>query len=110
MADAGSLRIIHSPAQERYEAVLGHDPSGDWNADDVTVGYLDYVSEPYQVVLTHTVIHEQYSGHGYAAELVRTVLDDIRKSGKQVVPVCSYVQSFIGRHPEYSDMAVPVPQ
>ncbi|MCH5643886.1 MULTISPECIES: GNAT family N-acetyltransferase [unclassified Gordonia (in: high G+C Gram-positive bacteria)] len=109
MADLGTLRIVHSPAQERYEAVLTADPS-DPMAGDAVVGYVDYVSEPYQVVLTHTVIREQYSGHGYAAELVQTVLEDIRASGKQVVPVCSYVQRFIERHPEYADMAVSVPQ
>ncbi|GAB93318.1 GNAT family N-acetyltransferase [Gordonia rhizosphera] len=110
MVNVGPLRIDHSPAQERYEAILNSDTSSDWPADDRVVGYLDYVAEPYQVVLTHTVVHEQYSGHGYAAQLVRAVLDDIRPSGKQVVPVCSYVQSFIAQHPEYADMAVPVPQ
>ncbi|MXP20030.1 N-acetyltransferase [Gordonia sp. HNM0687] len=117
MANDRSLRIDHSPAQERYEAILSVDSSGsaaesgDYPTDaDQVVGYLDYVSEPYQVVLTHTVIHEQFSGHGYAGQLVRVVLDDIRATGKQVVPVCSYVQRFISQHPEYADMAVPVPQ
>ncbi|AFR47541.1 GNAT family N-acetyltransferase [Gordonia sp. KTR9] len=106
MADVGALRIDHSPARERYEAILVADSTG----EDEVVGYLDYVSEPYQVVVTHTVIREQFSGHGYAGHLVRFVLEDIRSSGKQVVPVCSYVQRFIERHPEFADMAVPVPQ
>ncbi|MDL9945179.1 GNAT family N-acetyltransferase [Gordonia sp. ABSL11-1] len=110
MADAGILRINHSPAQERYEAILSSDSTADGSGDEETVGYLDYVSEPYQVVLTHTVIREQFSGHGYAGQLVRVVLDDIRTTGKQVVPVCSYVQRFISQNPEYADMAVPVPQ
>lgn len=107
--DVGTLRIEHSPAQERYEAVLTPADSAD-SSDDVIVGYLDYVSEPYQVVLTHTVIREAYSGRGYAAQLVRAVLDDIRAAGKKVVPVCSYVRHFIDENPEYADMAVPVPQ
>ncbi|WP_435083914.1 GNAT family N-acetyltransferase [Gordonia hongkongensis] len=106
MADMGTLRIEHSPAQEQYEAILVADSQG----DDEIVGYLDYVSEPYQVVITHTVIREQFSGHGYAGQLVQAVLEDIRRGGKQVVPVCSYVQRFIERHPEFADMAVPVPQ
>lgn len=106
-ADVGSLRIVHSAAQERYEAILS--PVGSDTGDEV-VGYVDYVSEPYQVVLTHTVIREAYSGRGYAAQLVRAVLDDVRATGKQVVPVCSYVQRFIGQHPEYADLAVAVPR
>lgn len=104
------LTINHSPAQERYEAFLNAEAGPDGAPAEVSVGYLDYVSEPYQVVITHTVIREQYSGHGYAGQLVRTVLDDIRAGGKRVVPVCSYVQRYIQQHPEYADMAESVPQ
>lgn len=106
MADEGTLRIEHSPAQERYEAIL----SSESQSEDEVVGYVDYVPEPYQVVVTHTVVREQFSGKGYASRLVREVLDDIRAGGKQVKPVCPYVRKFIERHPEYADMAVPVPQ
>lgn len=111
MVNDDEVRIDHSPAQERYQAVLvaAADPDG-FDVVESLVGYLDYVSEPYQVVLTHTVILDSHSGRGYAARLVRAVLDDIRPTGKQVVPVCSYVRRFIESHPEYSDMAVPVPQ
>ncbi|MGV9714201.1 GNAT family N-acetyltransferase [Gordonia sp. NPDC003424] len=110
MVNVGTLRINHSPAQERYEAVLSPDSGADLTSGDEVVGYVDYVSEPYQVVVTHTVIREQFSGHGYAGQLVRTVLDDIRASGKRVVPVCSYVQRFIQQNPEYADIAESVPQ
>lgn len=107
MAGIGTLHIAHSPGQERYEAYL-RDAQGD--PTDEVVGYVDYVAEPEQVVLTHTVVPERYAGRGYAGEIVKFVLDDIRSSGKKVVPVCSYVQAYIKRHPEYADMAVPVPQ
>ncbi|MGC4934337.1 GNAT family N-acetyltransferase [Gordonia sp. DT30] len=110
MADPGHLRIVHSAALERYEAILTTDSTDVVDADEIVVGYVDYVSEPYQVVLTHTVIPEAYSGRGYAGRLVRAVLDDIRGTGKRIVPVCSYVQHFIEQNPEYADMAVPVPQ
>lgn len=92
------IRVTHSLAQERYEIFVGDD----------YVGYLDYVSEPEQVLLTHTVVHSQYSGHGYAAHLVKFVLDDIAQSGKQVVPLCSYVGYFIEKNPEYAGMATEV--
>jgi len=106
MSEAGTLRIDHSPQQERFEAVLVSDGSG----EDEVVGYLDYVSEPYQVVITHTVVREPFTGRGYAATLVRTVLEDIRTDGKMVVPVCSYVQKYIREHPEFAEIAVAVPQ
>lgn len=103
----GTLRVDHSPGQERYEAVLVNPDPQDAAEGDTTVGYVDYVDEPYQVVLTHTVIHEAYSGRGYAGQLVKAVLDNIRSSGKKVVPVCSYVRRYIDEHPEYADMALP---
>ncbi len=108
MVEADTVRIRHSVAQERYEAYIAADPD-DPMAGDELVGYVDYVAEPYQVVLTHTVVREQFSGRGYAGRLVSTVLDDIRSSGKQVVPVCSYVRHFIDENAEYADMAVAVP-
>lgn len=92
------IQVTHSLAQERYEAFVG----------DQYVGYLDYLSEPEQVVVTHTVVHSQFAGHGYAAHLVKYVLDDIAKSGKQVVPVCSYVGDFIEKNPQYAAMATEV--
>lgn len=110
MADSGTLRIVHSAPQERYEAILTDTESvqRDAEPDEYLVGYLDYVSEPYQVILTHTVILDAYSGRGYAGQLVRAVLDDIRAQGKQVVPVCSYVRHYIDEHPEYADLVASV--
>jgi hypothetical protein len=92
------ISVSHSLPQERYEIYV----------DDEYVGYLDYVNETEQVVLTHTVVHNQYAGHGYAAHLVKYVLDDIAKTGKEVVPLCSYVGYYIEQHPEYAAMATEV--
>ncbi|MFT4043554.1 MAG: GNAT family N-acetyltransferase [Gordonia sp. (in: high G+C Gram-positive bacteria)] len=109
MAD-DRVRIDHSPEQERYQAILVAEGDGDDGAGDSLVGYLDYVSGPDQVVVTHTVILDAYSGRGYAGLLVRAVLDDIRPTGKRVVPVCSFVRHFIDVNPDYAEMVVAVPQ
>ncbi|SIR67607.1 GNAT family N-acetyltransferase [Williamsia sterculiae] len=97
-SDPDVVVVTHSTSQERYEATVG----------DVYVGYLDYVSEPEQVLITHTVIGDRFSGRGYAAQLVRYVLDDIASTGKKVVPLCSYVQHFVAENPEYADLTVPL--
>jgi predicted GNAT family acetyltransferase len=31
-------------------------------------------------------------------------LDDVRRQGKIVVPLCPFVAAFIGKHPEYVDL------
>lgn len=91
------LRVDNQPAQERYEAFLDED-------GEKSVGYIDYMTEPDTLVLTHTVVYDQFGGRGFAAQLTKAVLDDARAQGKQIVPVCSYIQSYLGKHPEYADL------
>ena len=37
-------------------------------------------------------------------ELVEAVLDDIRSSGRRVVPACWYVREYLAEHPDYQDL------
>lgn len=104
MADA-TITVTHSREQERYRAELAEEDGV------VEVGYLDYTRDSGHVdgdhlALTHTVIFAQYGGRGYAAQLVKAVLEDIRERGDKVVPVCSYVIQYLERHPDYNDIVV----
>lgn len=92
------VEVRHSKAQERYEAYLG----------DEYIGYLDYVDETEQVVVTHTVIADRHTGRGYGGQLVRHVLDDLAIAGKPVVPVCPFVSRFVDENPSYSSMIVQI--
>lgn len=105
---ADELEIKHLSAQERYVAVIPVPPESDH--PERQAGYIDYMSEPDKVVITHTVIRDEFGGRGYAGRLAKHVLDDIRDSGKKVVPVCSYIQNYIEKHPEYADLALEVPR
>ena len=97
--DTPQVRFAHSTAQERYEAFIR-----DAHGNDELVGYLDYLSEVDQVVITHTVIFDRYTHHGFGAALVRHVLDDIARTGRPVVPVCSFVRGFVHDNPSYAPM------
>lgn len=68
------------------------------------VGFADYLEQPERVVLPHTVVDPRQRGRGLGADLVRQVLDDVRGSGRRVVPTCWYVAEFIDTHPEYADL------
>lgn len=65
---------------------------------------MDYTQDGNRLALTHTVVYDRFGGRGFAAQLVKFVLDDIRANGQTVVPVCSYVQSYLAKHPEYNDL------
>lgn len=78
----------------RYELVDG----------DEVVGFADCSVAGSTVVFPHTVIDSSRRGQGLGAVLVQGALDDVRSSGRKVVPSCWYVREFIDGHPEYADL------
>lgn len=56
--------------------------------------------------MTHTYVPERLRGGGIAATLVKYALDTAREKEKKVSPLCSYVEAYITRHPEYRDLVV----
>jgi predicted GNAT family acetyltransferase len=54
--------------------------------------------------MTHTGVPRELEGRGIAAALVETALTWAREQGYKVVPLCSYVRRYIGRHPEWQDL------
>ncbi len=52
----------------------------------------------------HTEVPVPLRGTGLAGVLVRRALDDMRESGRRVVPTCWYVRAFIRDHPEYQSL------
>ncbi|MDF0531699.1 GNAT family N-acetyltransferase [Tsukamurella sp. 8F] len=91
MAD---VRVSHSPSEERYVLTVDGDQAG----------YIDYLDEIDVRVLTATVVQAPYAGNGYAAQLAKYALDDIRSEGKHARTVCTYVADYVAKHPEYADM------
>jgi predicted GNAT family acetyltransferase len=78
----------------RYELVV----------DGEVVAFVQYNMRGGRILLVHTEVPDAYSGHGYATTLVAGALDDIRRRGLEIVPVCPFVERYIERHPEYDDM------
>jgi predicted GNAT family acetyltransferase len=89
-----TTEVVRSIERGRYEI----------RVDGEVAGFADYHEEGDTVVLPHTVVDPARRGLGLAAVLIRFALDDIAHSGRQVVPSCWYVASFIDRHQEYRSM------
>lgn len=103
MTDRPAITVTHLVDQERFRAEV------DIDGAPTEVGYLDYTrdaghADGDRLALTHTVIFDRFGGRGYAAQLVAQVLDQIRADGNKVVPVCSYVQGYLSKHPEAADL------
>jgi len=54
--------------------------------------------------IVHTEVPPQAEGQGIAAALVRAALAQARAMGWRVRPSCSYVGSYMRRHPETQDL------
>ncbi len=86
--------ITKNAEADRYEAAEGGE----------RVGLIDYTIADGVASLTHTEVDPAHGGKGIAGQLVQFALDDLRDQGLRVRPVCPYVASWIGKHPDYADL------
>lgn len=92
------LRVVHRPTLSRFEIHVG----------DTLAGHAQYREEQGRRVFTHTEVDPLFSGRGLGGRLIGFALDETRREGLQVVPVCSFVSAFIERHPEYGELVAPL--
>ena len=90
----GPMDVTVTKADGRYEARVGDRPAG----------LMDYRDENRLMVITHTEVAPEFEGHGVGGALVRTALDEWRKEGRRVLPLCPFAKAWIERHPEYADL------
>jgi predicted GNAT family acetyltransferase len=86
--------IAHRAERSRYELQLGEE----------VVGVADYMREGERVSFTHTGVDPHLRGQGLAGELIEFALRDVRESGLEALPYCSYVSHYIAEHPEYLEL------
>jgi predicted GNAT family acetyltransferase len=91
---ADELTVVDNADERRYEARLGSE----------VAGFIRYDAEPGVITLIHTEVEPAFEGQGIASRLVAGALDDIRRRGLSLVPVCSYVRGYLDRHPEHTDL------
>lgn len=84
-----ALEIVHNAAAQRFEVRIE--------------GWLcrcDYRPVDGELHLLHTEVPPLLEGRGIAARLVEAALDHAEQAGLRVRPRCSYVHSYLRRHPE----------
>ena len=76
----------------RYTALL--------EGQEVGFAEVDLVGQD-GLLIKHTEIEPRYEGKGFAAALVRHILEDAKRQQRGVIPICPYAASYVKRHPEY---------
>jgi predicted GNAT family acetyltransferase len=87
--------VHENPAQHRFELAID-------GSEEVAAAY--YRTENDQLVLTHTIVPEQLSGHGIGSALARGVFEQLRASKRKVVLRCPFMAAYFARHPDYADI------
>ena len=85
--------IIHNKAAKRFETSI-----------DNHTGYISYQERDDKLVYDHTIVPQELGGRGVGSALVKHALNYARDNNKKVVPHCSFVASYIDKHPEYQDL------
>ena len=67
-------------------------------------GFLTYHRRGQAMSLNHTEVEAAFQGAGLATKLARFSLDDARQRGLWILPFCPYVNSWIKKHSEYTDL------
>ena len=88
-----SYDVTNNEQKSRYETTVdGHQAWAAYNRDGDTITF------------THTEVDPELEGKGIAGAVVKHALDEARAQKLGVVAACSYVASYVRRHPEYQDL------
>src|SRR5207245_9541583 len=89
-----AAEVVDVPEANRYELRLS----------DRLIGLAAYRRREGRIAFTHTEVHESWEGRGFGSRLAAAALDDARRQGLDVVPLCPFIADYIERHPEYQQL------
>jgi uncharacterized protein len=87
-------QVVNVPEERRYELRLG----------DQLVGLAAYRRRNGRISFIHTEVDESLEGRGFGSKLAAGALDDVRRQGLAVAPLCPFIARFIERHAEYEPL------
>ena len=87
------MRIERNEATRRFETEI-----------DGKLGVLEYRMAGRSIVFTHTGVPPGIEGRGVASALTKAGLEYARRQQLKVVPQCPFVQEYLAKHSEYSDL------
>jgi predicted GNAT family acetyltransferase len=87
------LSVSHHPDIGRFEAFV-----------EGLRCEVDYILDGTTMRITHTGVPNALEGRGIAAALMCHALGWARQQGLRVVPLCSYAQVYMKRHPEWQNL------
>ena len=56
------------------------------------------------IIIDHTGVPDDYKGQGVGLALVTRAVEDARRDGVKITPLCPFAAAQFRRHPEWSDV------
>jgi predicted GNAT family acetyltransferase len=99
MADSppSPLTIRDNPERHRFEADLG----------DGSLAIAEYNLLTGKIMFTHTEVPPEHEGKGIGSALIRYSLDEARKRGLKVIPICPFFAAYMQKHADVQDLLEP---
>jgi predicted GNAT family acetyltransferase len=91
--------VRHNAQAQRFEIDFGGD-----------LARADYRRHGDVLRMVHTEVPRRLEGRGIAAALVKAAIAYARAEGLRIEPACSYVTSYMRRHPEAHDVLADGPR
>ena len=89
-----TTRIENNKEKQQYEIQL----------DNGQLAVLTYQQTGDRITYLHTGVPPAFEGHGLAAALAHTALEDARSAHLTVIPSCPFVARYIEHHPDYQPL------
>lgn len=91
--DPSQLEVRNNASAGRFEIQV-----------DGYMAELDYRLKGRDMMITHTGVPPALEGQGVGSRLAQTALDFARENSYHVISLCSFVDAYIRRHPEYKSL------
>ncbi|MFT4125887.1 MAG: GNAT family N-acetyltransferase [Gordonia sp. (in: high G+C Gram-positive bacteria)] len=86
-------QVVHNRDRDRFELRVAGDLVG-------VLGYSEEMVDGKRVItVLHTIIYDEYTGHGLGTRLTRGALAYFREQGVSVRPVCAFTREYLNGHP-----------
>jgi predicted GNAT family acetyltransferase/glutaredoxin len=87
--------VVDVPEKSRYELRLG----------GRLIGLAAYRRRNNRIAFTHTEVEPSCEGRGFGSRLAEAAVEDARRQGLKVVPLCPFIAHYVETHPEHEELA-----
>ncbi|MDR0950256.1 MAG: N-acetyltransferase [Candidatus Ancillula sp.] len=97
------IKVEEFPDEQMFTAVIEENQDSPETVG-LPVGEMMYIPRDAYLDVYHTGIKPEFEGLGLASQLAKGAMDIVRKNGRKVYPRCPYLQHWLDKHPDYSDV------